>query len=74
MQVRVGRCLLREHLESRKITQLQLAEKLGVYEQAINRYVNNRAVMSYQIAKNIADILECDMDDLYEWERVSINE
>lgn len=69
--LQVGRCLLRDHLKRKKLTQLQLAEKLGVHEQMINKYVNDRTIMSLVTAKNIAYILDCSVDDLYIWERVS---
>lgn len=49
------------------MTQFQLANRLGVSEQQINKYVNDRQKMSLQVAKNIAVILNCHIDDLYEW-------
>ncbi|MDO6451889.1 helix-turn-helix transcriptional regulator [Oceanobacillus profundus] len=67
MAYKVGRCLLRKKLKDVGMTQLQLANRLGVSEQQINKYVNNRQKMSLQVAKNIAVILNCHIDDLYEW-------
>lgn len=69
--LQVGKCLLRDQLKRKKLTQLQLAEILNVHEQTINKYVNNRSVMTLQTAKNIAYILDCSIDDLYIWEQVS---
>lgn len=66
----VGRCLLRDHLKSKDMTQVQLAEKLEITEQQINKYVNNRQYMSIQVAKNISAILGCTIEDLYEWKEV----
>lgn len=66
---KVGRCLLRELLRNADMTQLELAEKLNVTEQQINKYVNNRQGMSYEVARNISEILNCCMEDLYEWSR-----
>ncbi|RDW17597.1 XRE family transcriptional regulator [Oceanobacillus arenosus] len=74
MAYKVGRCLLRQKLKDAGMTQLQLANKLGVTEQQINKYVNNRQGMSLQVAKNIAVILNCHTDDLYEWVIVGENE
>ncbi|WP_156290740.1 helix-turn-helix transcriptional regulator [Oceanobacillus salinisoli] len=67
MAYKVGRCLLRYRLKEAGMTQRELAEKLGVSEPQINKYVNNRQGMSYQVAYNIAIILGCRMEDLYEW-------
>lgn len=63
----VGRCLLREKLRKADMTQLELADRLQVKEQQINKYVNDRQGMHIQVAKNISAILNCSMDDLYEW-------
>lgn len=50
------------------MSQQELALRLGVTRQQINKYNKNRVVMSYQVAYNIALILDCPMSDLYEWE------
>lgn len=72
---RVGRCLLRERLESAKMSQFELANKLGVTRQQINKYVNDHpTIMTLQVAKNIAAILNCRIEDLYEWIEVGDNE
>lgn len=63
----VGRCLLRYILKEKGMTQSDLANKLGVTEQQINKYVNNRQKMSLKVAKNISAILGCQIEDLYEW-------
>jgi len=64
---KVGRCLLRKRLHKSRMTQVQLAEKLGITVQQISKYVHNRQKMSLQTAKNIAHILNCQIEDLYEW-------
>lgn len=56
------------------MTQWELAERLNVREQQINKYVNDRQGMSLQVAKNIASVLDCQMEDLYEWIEVGENE
>ena len=50
------------------MSQQELALRLGVTRQQINKYIKGKAVMSYQVAYNVASILKCDMPDLYEWE------
>lgn len=52
------------------MTQQELASMLDVTKQQINNYVFGHRVMSLSIAKNVATILGCEIDDLYEWEYV----
>ncbi|WP_290369667.1 helix-turn-helix domain-containing protein [Peribacillus simplex] len=49
-----------------KMTQQDLAELTGMTKQTISRYANNSHIMSYPAAVNIAKILNCQMEDLYE--------
>jgi len=52
--------------------QRELADLLNVTVQQINKYVLDKQKMSIQVAKNIAFILNCTIDDLYEWEWVDL--
>lgn len=63
----VGRCLLSDQLKQSKMTQQELANRLDVTKQQINHYVFGRRIMTLPIAKNVASILDCEIDDLYEW-------
>lgn len=74
MAYKVGRCLLRELLDNAKMEQVELAKRLNVTPPQINKYVNNVQGMSYEVARNISSILNCDMKDLYEWHEVGDNE
>ncbi|PID15563.1 transcriptional regulator [Sporosarcina sp. P34] len=74
MAYKVGRCLLREILESKGMNQNDLAIKLSVTKQQVNKYVTNKQGMSLEVAKNIAVILDCQIEDLYQWNEVSNNE
>lgn len=65
---KVKRCLLRDLLKKSDITQQELADLLDVKIQQVNKYVLNKQKMSIQVAKNIAYILDCTIDDLYDWE------
>lgn len=71
---KVGRCLLRYRLQKAGMTQRELAYRIGVTEQQVNKYVNNRQGMSYEVAYNIAHVLRCRMEDLYEWVEVGQEE
>lgn len=66
----VDRCLLRELLKESDMTQSELADRLGITGQQINKYVNNRQKMSIEVAYNVSVILKCNIEDLYEWSRI----
>ena len=68
---KVGKCLLLDLLNKRRMTQNDLAIELGVSRQRVNALVHNRAVMSFETALNISKILHCDMEELYELVEVS---
>ncbi|MYL41785.1 helix-turn-helix transcriptional regulator [Virgibacillus salexigens] len=74
MAYKVGRCLLRYRLNDAQMNQEELSAKLGVTSQQVNKYVRNRQKMSLQVAKNIASILDCQIEDLYEWIEAGDNE
>lgn len=66
----VGKCRLRILLKERKISQNELASKVGMSKQQINDYISGHtASMSLKTAKNIAHALGCHIEELYEWER-----
>ncbi len=64
---RVGRCLLSLRLKEARMEQTELAYRLNVTKQQINKYATNRQRMSLETAKNISSILNCSIEDLYEW-------
>lgn len=74
MAYKVGRCLLQDRLDSKGMDQTYLAGKLKVTRQQINKYTTNKQRMSLEIAKNIATILHCTIEELYEWIEVGDNE
>lgn len=67
MAYKVGRCLLQDCLQKSGMTQSELAKRLNVTRQQINKYAYNKQRMSLQVAKNISAILNCSIEDLYEW-------
>jgi len=68
---RVGKCLLLDLLKARGLSQTDLAVKLGVSKQRINALAHNRRTMSLETAVNVAEVLKCDVKDLYELIEVS---
>lgn len=68
MVYQIGRCLLSERLRQVGMTQSQLAERLKVTRQQVNKWCTDRQGMTLETAKNICIILELDrIDDLFEW-------
>ncbi|RYI30522.1 XRE family transcriptional regulator [Bacillus infantis] len=63
----VGKCLLLKLLNRRYMTQVDLSEKTGISKQQINEYISNNRLMTIYNAKLIAEALDCNIDDLYEW-------
>ncbi|MDP4087125.1 MAG: helix-turn-helix transcriptional regulator [Bacillota bacterium] len=68
MAYRIGKCLLLDRLKEAEMTQSQLAERLKISRQQVNKWATNKQGMSMETAKRIASILglECS-DNLYEW-------
>lgn len=67
---KVGNCLLRSRLKERHMTQQELANRLGITVQQINKYVMNRQKMTLETAYNIANALDCYVEELYTWNEV----
>lgn len=68
MAYRIGKCLLSERLDKLEMPPAELARRLGVHRQQVDKWVNERQRMSMESAKNVAAILNLDhADDLYEW-------
>lgn len=55
---------LQQVIKSRKITQQQLANKLGITNAMLSRYIHGLAVPSAYKACQIADIIGCDVNEL----------
>jgi transcriptional regulator with XRE-family HTH domain len=70
MALHVGRSRLPEILKAKRMLQADLARRLNVSEpfisQVISGYRDSR--FSYEMAKNVAEILGVLMEDLHEWE------
>ncbi|MFS1518572.1 helix-turn-helix domain-containing protein [Bacillus sp. SCS-151] len=63
----IGKCLLHKLLNESYMSQVDLSIATGISKQQISEYINNTRTMSLQNAKKIANILDCHIDDLYEW-------
>jgi transcriptional regulator with XRE-family HTH domain len=68
MAYRIGKCLLSDKLEELDMTPAELARRLGVHRQQIDKWVNDKSTMTMESAKNVATILGLEHgDQLYEW-------
>ena len=68
MAFRAGKCLLRIRLIKAEMSQSELGRRVNLSPQMISHYVNDRKIMSLEVAKSIAAVLNCNVEDLYEWE------
>lgn len=62
-----GRCLLKSLLHKAGMTQTELAKRSGISRGMIVKYISNASPIPIDKAKTITSILNCAMDDLYEW-------
>lgn len=68
MAYQIGKCLLSERLRQVGMTQTELASRLNVERQQVNKWALNKQLMSIESAKNVSTIIGLDtIDDLYEW-------
>ncbi|RSL29078.1 XRE family transcriptional regulator [Salibacterium salarium] len=65
---KVGKCRLKEHIASANMTQADLARRTGYFRSNISEWASSDHVMTLEAAKNISEILECSIDELYEWD------
>ncbi|MFE4569991.1 helix-turn-helix transcriptional regulator [Paenibacillus chitinolyticus] len=68
MALRVGRSLLAIRLKDSKLSQREFARLLGVTESMVSMYISGERIMSLARARLAAHILNCYIEDLYEWE------
>lgn len=63
----IGKCLLEDLLDKSKMTKTQLSDRTGIKLSQISRYLGNDGHMSLSTARKISKVLNCKIDDLYEW-------
>jgi transcriptional regulator with XRE-family HTH domain len=49
------------------MTQAQLAERTKIHPRTISYYANNVKRMNVDSMRAISQVLDCHMEDLYEW-------
>lgn len=67
MALVASKCRLRELLDKKGISQIELSLLTGINTSQLNDYIHNRKKMSLNTAKTIAHALKVHIDDLYVW-------
>jgi transcriptional regulator with XRE-family HTH domain len=67
MAYQIGKCLLSERLRQVGMSQAELARRLGIERQQVNKWVKGHQRMSLETSKNVATVLDLHIDDLFEW-------
>ncbi|MDP5274378.1 helix-turn-helix domain-containing protein [Chengkuizengella axinellae] len=68
MALRFGRSRLPELIKANRTTQRELGKRLGFSESFVSQIISGKATLSLIKAKEASMILNCSIDDLYEWE------
>ncbi len=63
------KCRLNEIIDEKGYKKKWIAAQLGVSADVLSRWINGRSMPSLEKAFALADILECKVDDLYEYRR-----
>ena len=68
-QERIGKFIL-ECRKEKKLTQEQLAEKLGVTSKSISRWENGNTMPDYSLLKDLCNALDINVNELLSGERI----
>ena len=68
-QIKIGRFIAKLRKEQ-KMTQLDLATKIGVSDRAISKWENGRGLPDISIIRSLCDVLEISIDELLEGEQL----
>lgn len=67
---RIKKSALKQILVEKQVLQQELADRVGIAESSISRYIKTNRKIDVEIAYNIAKALGVHIDDLYEWEKM----
>lgn len=67
MALRFGRSRLPELLG--EMSQAEFARRIGVSEAYVSQVIKGKTTFSLLKAKHASDVLNCNIEDLYEWIR-----
>ena len=60
--------------KAKKLTQEQLAEKLGVTSKSISRWENGNTMPDYSLLKDLCDELDINVNELLSGEKIKVND
>lgn len=55
---------IKKKMKFKRITQVELADRIGVSRLTVNRYINGQRVPDYLTLKKISKILNCPLDEI----------
>lgn len=67
----IVRCTLRDQRLARGLTLRQLADISGIHRGTLSKYEATESFMSIERAAYLALLLDCTLDDLYDYEPVA---
>ena len=65
---------LQEQITKKQMTSKEFAKKLNVDEPTVSRFVNYKCLPIPSTMKNICELLECKVDDIYSEQEISFKE
>ena len=72
-QVKIGKFIAKLRKEQ-KLTQVELADKLGVTSKSISRWETGKNMPDYSILKELCNILDIDVNEFLSGEKIEKNE
>lgn len=72
-QVKIGK-FIAERRKSENLTQMQLAEKLGITDRAISKWETGRAMPDSALMLELCDILKISVNDLLSGEKIAVEQ
>ena len=70
-QIKIGK-FIAERRKNKNLTQMQLAEKLGITDRAVSKWENGKAMPDSAIMLELCDTLEISVNDLLHGEVISM--
>lgn len=56
-----------EHLQRNNMSQTDFARRMNISNTMVSKIINNEKIFSLVRCKQAADILDCEIEELYEW-------
>lgn len=66
-----GRCLLKSLRSAKGLSQRDLAALVDIPQSTVSNHERRNYLMTVEDARSYCRVLDCSLDDLYEWKRVN---